>query len=577
MTAKRQSVTIGRRRPKTPRRTLDAAGAAADARGRAARRSRSAGEGSGFASAPGVRNARTSDAAWRPAASSGSSARRARNASDADRPREEREDGRPARRRAPRGRRSRRSEAACASAAAQARAAGAGGVRLAVEGREEALLERAAGGGGHRAPPVAAPGARAERRVEGPAVVPGADARAHDARELDPRAVQARLHGAVGELEEVADLAVVEAVEVAEDHDLGELVGELGDRVEEEADALAAHGVGLRVVRRGQERRDRVVRDEREALLAAPPPVVVDAEIAREGRDPREERRLGRLVAVEVLPDLQEALLGQLLGLRAVVGHVPGDAVDLLAVGGDEVRPGAVVAALAARHELGVGVRGCRHRSSPAETKTGSGRFRPRRVYNSPGFHRSGGSMRAGVGSKWLMGLMFFAATAAGQTAVPPAATPAPSRRRPRLAHARAQPADVRTPAVPAWKPFQELAFLTGSWAGGASLGARFGGRVARFGPELGGAFFVLHGSTFLAADEGGREETLEEEGWFAYDREKRKYVATWFFSNGVAGAFDVELLPDGVRLLSRELVNYESGTRGAAALPEAPRRATSR
>jgi len=57
-------------------------------------------------------------------------------------------------------------------------------------------------------------------------------------------------------------------------------------------------------------------------------------------------------------------------------------------------------------------------------------------------------------------------------------------------------------------------------------------------------------------------EETLEEEGWFAYDREKRRYVATWFFSNGVTGSFDVELLPDGIRLLSRELVNYEAGTR---------------
>jgi hypothetical protein len=122
--------------------------------------------------------------------------------------------------------------------------------------------------------------------------------------------------------------------------------------------------------------------------------------------------------------------------------------------------------------------------------------------------------------------------------------------------------AGTPAPAIPAWKPFQELAFLTGSWTGTASLGARFGGRVARFGPELSGAFFVVRGSTFLAADEGGREETLEEEGWFAYDREKRKYVATWFFSNGVTGAFDVELLPDGVRLLSRELVNYESGTR---------------
>ena len=172
--------------------------------------------------------------------------------------------------------------------------------------------------------------------------------------------------------------------------------------------------------------------------------------------------------------------------------------------------------------------------------------------------------MRAGGSSKWLMGLMFVAATAAGQPAAPPAGTPAPvPAGAPGLAAtATPTPAAAAPANAPAWKPFQEFAFLTGAWTGGATLGARFGGRVARFGTELGGVFFVLHGSTFLAADESGREETFEEEGWFAYDREKRRYVATWFFSNGVTGSFDVELLPDGVRLTSRELVNYESGTR---------------
>ncbi len=179
--------------------------------------------------------------------------------------------------------------------------------------------------------------------------------------------------------------------------------------------------------------------------------------------------------------------------------------------------------------------------------------------------------MRPGASSKWLMGLMFFAATAVGQTAAPPAGTPAPAPAAPPAATPTPSPAAAAA-AVPAWKPFQELAFLTGAWTGGASLGARFGARVARFGPEMGGGYFVLHGSTILAAEEGGRpEETLDEEGWFAYDREKRRYVATWFFSNGVSGLFDVELLPDGVRLLSRELVNYEAGTRARMVFQRRP------
>ncbi len=181
--------------------------------------------------------------------------------------------------------------------------------------------------------------------------------------------------------------------------------------------------------------------------------------------------------------------------------------------------------------------------------------------------------MRGGAGTVWLAGWMFAAATAAGQTEAPPAPTavPGPPAAGPAAATAPS-PTPGPAPAAAAWKPFQEMAFLTGAWTGGASVGTRFGGRVARFGPELLGGFFVAHASTILAAEEGGRpEETLEDEGWFSYDREKRKYTATWFFSNGITGVFDVELLPDGFRLLSRELVNYEAGTRARMLFQKLP------
>lgn len=174
--------------------------------------------------------------------------------------------------------------------------------------------------------------------------------------------------------------------------------------------------------------------------------------------------------------------------------------------------------------------------------------------------------MRTGAGVKWLIGLVFAAGTGAGQP-VPPATTPAAAPAQSPVP----SPTPAAPAAVPAWKPFQEMAFLSGAWTGGASLGSRFGGRVLRLGPELLGAFFALRGSTILAAEEGRPEETLDEEGWFAYDREKRKYWATWFFSNGVSGVFDVELLPDGIRLVSRELVNYESGTRARMLFQKRP------
>jgi hypothetical protein len=112
-----------------------------------------------------------------------------------------------------------------------------------------------------------------------------------------------------------------------------------------------------------------------------------------------------------------------------------------------------------------------------------------------------------------------------------------------------------------AWRPFQELAFLTGSWSGAAESGARVGGRVAHFTPQFSGNYLVHRGSTILTADDG-KEETIEEVGYFTYDREKRRYVASYFFSTGIMGTFDVEMVPEGVRLVSRELLNAEAGTK---------------
>jgi len=146
----------------------------------------------------------------------------------------------------------------------------------------------------------------------------------------------------------------------------------------------------------------------------------------------------------------------------------------------------------------------------------------------------------------------------------PAAAAPAPITTAPApatAAPATASPAPAPAAATPSWRPFQELAFLVGSWSGSAESGARVGGRVAHFAPEFAGNYLVHRGSTILTADDG-KEETIEEVGRFAYDREKRRYVATYFFSTGISGTFDVEITPEGVRLTSRDLLNAEAGTR---------------
>lgn len=159
--------------------------------------------------------------------------------------------------------------------------------------------------------------------------------------------------------------------------------------------------------------------------------------------------------------------------------------------------------------------------------------------------------MRIRSARSGLLALILAAPAAAQNPTAPAPATAVPA---PATAAAPAAPA-------PAWRPFQELGFLVGSWSGAAESGARVGGRVARFTPEFSGNYLVHRGSTILTADDG-KEETIEEVGYFAYDREKRRYVASYFFSTGISATFDVEVAPESARLVSRELLNAEAGTK---------------
>jgi hypothetical protein len=172
------------------------------------------------------------------------------------------------------------------------------------------------------------------------------------------------------------------------------------------------------------------------------------------------------------------------------------------------------------------------------------------------------------VSARFGLLALLASGVAAAQNEPPPAPapTPVPAAQAPATAGpapAATSPAPAAagpTPAAsPAWRPFQEFAFLVGSWSGSAESGARVGGRVAHFAPEFTGNYLVHRGSTILTADDG-KEETIEEVGYFAYDREKRRYVATYFFSTGISATFDVEIVPEGVRLSSRELLNAEVG-----------------
>jgi hypothetical protein len=79
----------------------------------------------------------------------------------------------------------------------------------------------------------------------------------------------------------------------------------------------------------------------------------------------------------------------------------------------------------------------------------------------------------------------------------------------------------------------------------------------------MGGNYLVSRGTTIFPAQSGQPEESTDDVGYFAYDRDRRKYVAYFYFSTGIIGIFDVDFPQDGtVRLVSSSLLNYEAGAR---------------
>lgn len=129
-------------------------------------------------------------------------------------------------------------------------------------------------------------------------------------------------------------------------------------------------------------------------------------------------------------------------------------------------------------------------------------------------------------------------------------------------------PSATAAPAPPAWKPFSDLTWLVGHWVGTASSGGRIGGRIVRFTMELSGNYLMERGSTIFPAEEGRPEESIDEIGLWTYDRERRKYAASYLFSTGVSGAFEAEIREDGsIRLVAPSLLNYEAGARARLTL----------
>ena len=82
---------------------------------------------------------------------------------------------------------------------------------------------------------------------------------------------------------------------------------------------------------------------------------VVHEEVAGEGCDPGLEAALLGIEAGEILVELEEDLLGEVLGIRAGAGEAVADGVDPPVLGDDELLPGLRVAGHALANQFGEG------------------------------------------------------------------------------------------------------------------------------------------------------------------------------------------------------------------------------
>ncbi len=122
------------------------------------------------------------------------------------------------------------------------------------------------------------------------------------------------------------------------------------------------------------------------------------------------------------------------------------------------------------------------------------------------------------------------------------------------------------------WKPLQEFTWLVGKWSGSAEAQAgRVGGRSTSFSVEAAGNVLYMRSSTIYPAMDGAPEETNQELCFIAYDGDKRRYIATIYFSTGVWGVFDVENTADTTKMTSTQLYNYEAGAKFRMTLSKKP------
>ena len=120
-------------------------------------------------------------------------------------------------------------------------------------------------------------------------------------------------------------------------------------------------------------------------------------------------------------------------------------------------------------------------------------------------------------------------------------------------------------PAAPAPDPFAPIAGLIGKWTG-TSEGQPGNGTVEReYAREFGTRFIrVRNRSTYPPQDKNPKGEVHQDEGWFSFDRSRKRLVFRQFHTEGFVNQYveDAQRPPQSVVFVSEAIENIPAGYR---------------
>src|SRR5262249_20641586 len=179
--------------------------------------------------------------------------------------------------------------------------------------------------------------------------------------QLQPAPIDARLHRSLGHLQHILNLAVLEALQIAQDYGLAQMCCNLAERPlvllpkpPHERRLVRPPGGRFFLFEPGQGVVERV-----SDAVAFGPPVMVNEEVAGDASHPGGKAAVRRVVTPQRAVDAQEDILAQILGLVAIAGETVAQIVDSPRVPPHKLLPGRTVAREALLNQLSIWLQLC--------------------------------------------------------------------------------------------------------------------------------------------------------------------------------------------------------------------------